>query len=186
MSSVPHPADRMQEPEEPHGHTEALPHHAINYYMIFLALVVLTVVTVAIAFHRFHSESINVLLALLVASTKATFVARYFMHLKFEGKLIYLILGVPLVLTVILICALIPPQTGRVSMLGLDLASRRDEIRRQIGVVFQSPSLDKQLTAEENLRHQGHLYGLGGADLSERIDRMLRRVGLSERPRELV
>jgi ABC-2 type transport system ATP-binding protein len=68
----------------------------------------------------------------------------------------------------------------------MDLKTRREEIRCQIGVVFQSPSLDKQLTAEENLRHQGHLYGLHGAELENRIDEMLARVGLSERPREYV
>ena len=96
------------EPEEPHGHSEPMPHHAINYYMIFMLLVVLTVVTVAIAFFRFDNELVNVLLALLVASVKATFVARYFMHLKFEGKLIRLILVAPLVLCVIMIIALIP------------------------------------------------------------------------------
>jgi ABC-2 type transport system ATP-binding protein len=46
--------------------------------------------------------------------------------------------------------------------------------------------LDKQLTAEENLRHQGHLYGLHGQPLEERIDQMLQRVGLGQRPREYV
>jgi ABC-2 type transport system ATP-binding protein len=68
----------------------------------------------------------------------------------------------------------------------LDLRTNRDAIRKQIGVVFQSPSLDKQLTAEENLRHHGHLYGLRGPDLERRIDHMLQRVGLADRPREYV
>lgn len=66
------------------------------------------------------------------------------------------------------------------------LAEHRDFIRRRIGVVFQSPSLDKQLTAEENLRHHGHLYGLRGKELENRIDQMLRRVGLENRPKEYV
>ena len=101
-------AGRMNEPEEPHGHTEAMPHHHVNYVMIFLVLVVLTVVTVAVALHRFEREWVNLLLAMLVASVKAACVALYFMHLKFEGKLIYLILLVPLILCVILCCALIP------------------------------------------------------------------------------
>ena len=79
---------------------------------------------------------------------------------------------------------LVPPQSGRVTMLGHDLATSRDELRREIAVVFQSPSLDKQLTAEENLRHHGHLYGLRGADLESRIDTMLTRFGLAERRRE--
>jgi ABC-2 type transport system ATP-binding protein len=85
-----------------------------------------------------------------------------------------------------ILSTLIPPRTGRVTMMGLDLATDREAIRRQIGVVFQSPSLDKQLTAEENLRHQGHLYGLRGPELESRIDAMLSRVSLTERPREYV
>ena len=85
-----------------------------------------------------------------------------------------------------ILSTLLPVPSGSVRVLSLDLATQREEIRRQIGVVFQSPSLDKQLTAEENLRHQGHLYGLSGAELERRIDEMLARVGLSERPREYV
>src|SRR5258706_9841424 len=85
-----------------------------------------------------------------------------------------------------ILSTLLAPQKGRVMLLGLEVTRNRPEIRRQIGVVFQSPSLDKQLTAAENLRHQGHLYGLAGADLESRIDEMLARVGLSERPRDYV
>jgi ABC-2 type transport system ATP-binding protein len=78
----------------------------------------------------------------------------------------------------------IPP--GHVRMMEMDIATERDEVRRHIGVVFQSPSLDKQLTAEENLRHHGHLYGLHGRELRERIDQMLSRVGINDRRREIV
>lgn len=91
-----------------------------------------------------------------------------------------------------ILSTLIVPQEGSVTFrfgnegAGLDLRAARDAVRRQIGVVFQSPSLDKQLTAEENLRHHGHLYGLRGAELETRIDEMLTRVGLAQRPRELV
>jgi cytochrome c oxidase subunit 4 len=80
----------------------------VNYLAIFGILVVLTVVTVLVAMHRFEREWVNLLLAMLVASIKASCVALYFMHLKYEGKLIYLILIVPLILCVILCCALIP------------------------------------------------------------------------------
>ena len=105
-------AGRMHEPEEAHGVTTPTPHHAINYLMIFYLLVALTIITVLVSMKRFENEMVNVLLALLVAFIKATFVARFFMHLKFEGKLIRCILFVPLVLTVLLICALIP-DVGR-------------------------------------------------------------------------
>jgi ABC-2 type transport system ATP-binding protein len=60
------------------------------------------------------------------------------------------------------------------------------EIRGQIGVVFQAFSLDKQLTVTENLRHQGHLYGLSGAALKSRIDEVLERFRLSDRCRDRV
>jgi cytochrome c oxidase subunit 4 len=96
------------EHQEPHGHTEALPHHKVPYFLVFGTLVVLTIVTVAVAFLDIHSEIIKVLLALTIASIKASAVALFFMHLKFEGKLIYLILIVPLLLCVLLVCALIP------------------------------------------------------------------------------
>src|SRR5436309_1799315 len=97
-----------REPEEPHGTTIPTPHHAVNYYAIFAALVVLTILTVLVAFHRFQSEAINLLLAMIVAVSKATLVALFFMHLKFEGKLIYVIFIVPLILCVLLTVALIP------------------------------------------------------------------------------
>ncbi len=99
---------RTHEPQEPRGHSEPQPHHPINYIAIFILLICLTVVTVAIAFKRFESELVNVCLALLVASIKGLFVARFFMHLKFEGRLIRLILAVPIFLCVVLIAALIP------------------------------------------------------------------------------
>lgn len=102
------PATPMHEPDEAHDVSVPTPHHPINYFMIFYLLVILTVVTVAIATVRFQREVVNVLIALIVASVKATFVARYFMHLKFEGKLIYLILLAPVGLCILLICALIP------------------------------------------------------------------------------
>jgi ABC-2 type transport system ATP-binding protein len=85
-----------------------------------------------------------------------------------------------------ILSTLIAAPSGSVKMLGLDLNEQRDQLRRQIGVVFQSPSLDKQLTAEENLRHHGHLYGLVGRELQQRIDEMLARVALADRRHERV
>ena len=100
--------DRMHEPEEPHGHTVAMPHHKVNYVAIFGLLVALTIVTVIVAFVHIRSELIKVLVALTIAAIKASFVALYFMHLKFEGKLIYLILLIPVFLCIVLVIALIP------------------------------------------------------------------------------
>jgi ABC-2 type transport system ATP-binding protein len=68
--------------------------------------------------------------------------------------------------------------------LGFDVAGQTEEVRRRIGVVFQAPSLDRKLSVRENLRHQGHLYGLAGRTLDERIDEMLGRLRLAERAAE--
>ena len=59
-------------------------------------------------------------------------------------------------------------------------------MRRQVGVVFQTQSLDKALTVEENLRAQGHLHGLSGAMLRERMEAAMERLGLSDRRKDLV
>jgi cytochrome c oxidase subunit IV len=100
---------RRHEPDEPHGVSQPPAHHHVPYLKVFFSLMVLTVITVAIGIYlRFPQEAINVLLALLVASIKGSLVAMYFMHLKFEGKLIYLIFVAPLVLCVILVVALLP------------------------------------------------------------------------------
>jgi ABC-2 type transport system ATP-binding protein len=85
-----------------------------------------------------------------------------------------------------LLCTLISPPPGTVSILGHDPATDRDAVRRDIGVVFQSPAVDKQLTAEENLIHHGHLYGLRGADLKTRAAEALAVFGLADRAKERV
>ncbi|MDQ3441899.1 MAG: cytochrome C oxidase subunit IV family protein [Planctomycetota bacterium] len=104
-------ASRMHgEPEEPHGVTVPPPHHHVNYIVCFLTLVALTVATV-LAYYVFRtseSELLKILVALAIAAVKAAVVAMFFMHLKFEGKLIYTIAIVPLILCVLLVVALIP------------------------------------------------------------------------------
>src|SRR5437870_4895332 len=83
-----------------------------------------------------------------------------------------------------ILSTLMIPVAGRALILGFDAARDPNNLRRHIGVVFQAQSVDLKLTAAENLRHQGHLYGLRGAALSTRIEEMLERVGLADRARE--
>ena len=85
-----------------------------------------------------------------------------------------------------ILSTLIPVREGRVELFGQSLAGNPLAARRNLGVVFQSPSLDPLLSARENLIHQGHLYGLRGADLNRRAGDALAMVGLSERARERV
>ena len=80
-----------------------------------------------------------------------------------------------------ILSTLMLPSGGRAVIAGYDATKQASELRKHIGVVFQAQSIDIKLSAEENLRHVGHLYGLSGAGLKQRIREMLGRVGLSER-----
>lgn len=79
------------------------------------------------------------------------------------------------------LATLLPPDEGQARVFGLDVMRDSAQIRRRIGVVFQNQSLDRRLTAAENLVHQGHLYGLRGAELRRRIDLVLDLTGLTPR-----
>jgi ABC-2 type transport system ATP-binding protein len=85
-----------------------------------------------------------------------------------------------------ILSTLVTPREGTVRLFGIDVARHQGEIRRHIGVVFQSPSLDRKLTVLENLRHQGHLYNLRGHELQSRIDELLSRFGMADRKADLV
>jgi ABC-2 type transport system ATP-binding protein len=85
-----------------------------------------------------------------------------------------------------ILSTLLVPEVGVVRIAGLDVRSNPHDIRHHLGVAFQNPSLDKKLTAEENLRHHGHLYGLHGKALDERIRLMLERVNLQDRAHDIV
>ena len=61
-----------------------------------------------------------------------------------------------------ILSTLLFPADGQAQVFGIDVAKDPLGVRRQIGVVFQNQSLDRRLTAAENLVHQGHLYGLRG------------------------
>lgn len=85
-----------------------------------------------------------------------------------------------------LLSTLIPLQQGEVEILSFDLRRDSAAVRSAIGVVFQAPSLDKKLSVGENIRHQGHLYGLSGQTLRTRGAEMLQRLGLADRADERV
>jgi ABC-2 type transport system ATP-binding protein len=85
-----------------------------------------------------------------------------------------------------LLATLLPMQAGEVSLLGFEVASQAQAVRRRIGVTFQSPSVDGKLTVVENLRHQAHLYGLFGREAAARIDELIMQLGLADRTRQAV
>lgn len=85
-----------------------------------------------------------------------------------------------------ILSTMMAPTSGAASIAGHDVERDPADVRRAIGVVFQTQSLDKALTVEENLRAQGHLHALSGADLRERIERAMERLGLADRRKDLV
>ena len=85
-----------------------------------------------------------------------------------------------------ILATMLKPTSGRARVAGFDVVEQAHEVRRHLGVVFQTNSLDRQLTVEENLRCQGELQGVNTQELSGRIDEVLQQMDLVERRRDLV
>ena len=83
--------------------------------------------------------------------------------------------------TIAILCTLVRPTEGRAFVAGVDVASRPDEVRSRIGLVFQDPSLDNQLTARENLTFHAMVYGVPRIERRRRIDEALAMVDLADR-----
>jgi ABC-2 type transport system ATP-binding protein len=86
--------------------------------------------------------------------------------------------------TVGMLCGLVTPDAGRVSLAGLTLTSDPDGFKRRIGVVPQDLALYEDLSAQANVALFGALYGLAGDALKTRAGEVLAMVGLSERARD--
>ncbi len=85
-----------------------------------------------------------------------------------------------------ILTTLVPPDGGVACIGGHDVVREAALVRARIGVVFQSPSLDKKLTARENLRYGGALYGLHGKPLNQRIAEVAAGLRLEEKLDALV
>ncbi len=72
--------------------------------------------------------------------------------------------------TISIICNTLKKDSGKVLVSGVDVDSDSDEIKRSIGVVFQSSVLDKSLSVKENLRHRASLYGIFDKEFNERLE----------------
>ncbi|MGV3485334.1 MAG: ATP-binding cassette domain-containing protein [Planctomycetaceae bacterium] len=80
-----------------------------------------------------------------------------------------------------LISTLVPLQKGSIQVAGVDVAKDPLGVRQRIGIVFQSPSLDKKLTVDENIACQAALYGLSGNAMRRRRDEVLAMMKLTDR-----
>ena len=83
--------------------------------------------------------------------------------------------------TIGMLCTLVAPTSGSASVAGYDVVRQRREVRRSIGLVFQDPTLDSYLTAEQNLRFHADLYGVPRSLVRSRLGDVLELVGLSDK-----
>jgi ABC-2 type transport system ATP-binding protein len=83
--------------------------------------------------------------------------------------------------TIKILCTLVAATSGTARVVGWDVATERDAVRRHIGLVFQEPTLDTYLTGEQNLRFHGELYGVDRSTAPARRGEVLRMFGLWER-----
>ncbi len=79
-----------------------------------------------------------------------------------------------------ILCTLRTPTAGTACVLGRDVITARDATRRDIGIVFQEPAIERTLTVRDNLRLMGQLYGLDRAAVKKRTDELLEQLQLAE------
>lgn len=88
--------------------------------------------------------------------------------------------------TIKMLTTLLFPSKGTATIADYDIVKKRDEVRKNIGVVFQDPALDTELTGEENLDFHARMYGLLKTKRDERIREVLDLVDLTEKKHILV
>ncbi len=88
--------------------------------------------------------------------------------------------------TIKMLATLLRPTTGRATLAGHDVVAHPADVRRAIGIVFQDPSLDNRLTAEQNLRFHAMLYGVPAREVDARLAEVLAMVELQDRRRAAV
>ncbi|MCL5023859.1 MAG: ATP-binding cassette domain-containing protein [Nitrospirae bacterium] len=88
--------------------------------------------------------------------------------------------------TIGILCTLLAPTSGSASIFGHDCARESSEVRKSIGIVFQDTTLDKDLTARENLVFHAYLYDVKKSERDRRINEALTFVGLYDRGDDLV
>src|SRR4030066_1732182 len=88
--------------------------------------------------------------------------------------------------TINILCTLLSPTSGRAFVAGHDCMKESADVRRAIGIVFQDTTLDKDLTAYENLIFHAYLYNVAKDEMKQRVNDALKFVDLYERKNDLV
>jgi len=88
--------------------------------------------------------------------------------------------------TIKMLCTLLHPTSGRAWINGYDIEREASQVRQSIGIVFQDPTLDEYLTAEQNLYYHCMIYHTPRKTRDTRIHDVLQLVGLDERRKDVV
>lgn len=88
--------------------------------------------------------------------------------------------------TIKMLTTLLYPTDGSATISGFDIVKERDEVRQNIGIVFQEPALDTQLTGRENLDFHARMYGMSSDKRKNRVDDVLHLVDLEDKEDVLV
>ncbi len=83
--------------------------------------------------------------------------------------------------TINILCTLVKPTSGRAVLNGFDVVRQQNQVRQSIGLVFQDPSLDEQLTGLQNLRFHASVYNVPGSIREQRIEQVLKMTELWDR-----
>jgi ABC-2 type transport system ATP-binding protein len=88
--------------------------------------------------------------------------------------------------TINILCTLLSPTSGHASIAGHDCMKNASDVRKAIGIVFQDTTLDKDLTAYENLIFHAYLYNVPKKEMRDRVNDVLNFVALHDRKNDLV
>ncbi len=88
--------------------------------------------------------------------------------------------------TIKMLCTLLHPTSGRATINGYDIEREASQVRQSIGIVFQDPTLDEYLSAEQNLYYHCMIYHTPVKTRAARIKAVLELVGLEERSKDIV
>jgi ABC-2 type transport system ATP-binding protein len=88
--------------------------------------------------------------------------------------------------TISMLCTILRPTSGEARVGCCDVSKDPQNVRKEIGIIFQDPSLDDRLTAEDNLRFHGRLYHMSNELIEARIPEVLNLVELNDRRKDFV
>lgn len=86
--------------------------------------------------------------------------------------------------TIRMLCGLLTPTSGSAEVMGCKVPEQAEALRTEIGYMTQKFSLYSDLSVEENLRFMGKIFGLSNQDLKQRINELLNRYSLADRPQQ--